>query len=83
MINRVFQALRERGSTAIPPATVTEIERLREEYGFFHWHLEFPGIFEVAKKTARRSGYWLVGWLLLRAGEPTVGQGGLEGEGIL
>ena len=32
---------------AIPPATATEIERLREEYGFFHWHLEFPGIFHV------------------------------------
>jgi hypothetical protein len=47
IVNRVFQALRERGSTAIPPATVTEIERLREEYGFFHWHLEFPGIFQV------------------------------------
>ena len=47
IVNRVFQALRERGSTAIPPATATEIERLREEYGFFHWHLEFPGIFQV------------------------------------
>ena len=47
IVSRVFQALRERGSIAIPPATVTEIERLREEYGFFHWHLEFPGIFQV------------------------------------
>ena len=47
IVNRVFQALRERGSTAIPPGTVTEIERLREEHGFFHWHLEFPGIFCV------------------------------------
>ncbi|MGO9657061.1 MAG: hypothetical protein ACLP7F_01650, partial [Acidimicrobiales bacterium] len=24
-----------------------EIERLREEYGFFHWHLEFPDIFQI------------------------------------
>jgi len=27
--------------------TTTEIERLREKYGFFHWHLEFPDIFRV------------------------------------
>ena len=47
IINRVFTALRERGPAAIPPATVTEVERLREEYDFFHWHLEFPGIFRV------------------------------------
>lgn len=24
-----------------------EIERLREQYRFFHWHLLFPGVFEV------------------------------------
>ena len=32
IVNRVFTALSERGPAAIPPATVTEIERLREEY---------------------------------------------------
>jgi len=47
IVNRVFRALREQGASAIPPATSTEIERLRAEFGFFHWHLEFPAIFRV------------------------------------
>ena len=47
IVNRVFTALAEKGRSALPPPTATEIERLREEYSFFHWHLEFPGIFHV------------------------------------
>jgi hypothetical protein len=47
IVNRVFQALREQGITAIPPATTTEIARHKADYGFFHWHLEFPEIFRV------------------------------------
>ena len=47
IVNRVFQELKERGPGALPPATVSEIERLREQYDFFHWHLEFPDIFHV------------------------------------
>jgi hypothetical protein len=47
IVNRVFRALSERGRNAIPPATAAEIDRLREEYQFFHWHLEFPDIFRV------------------------------------
>jgi hypothetical protein len=47
IINRVFAALKEQGHSALAPPTATEIERLREEYSFFHWHLEFPDIFYV------------------------------------
>ena len=47
IVNRVFTALNEKGRNALPPPTATEIERLRDEYSFFHWHLEFPGIFHV------------------------------------
>lgn len=47
IVNRVFAALKEKGRSALPPPTATEIERLRKEYSFFHWHLEFPGIFHV------------------------------------
>jgi hypothetical protein len=47
IVNRVFRALHEQGGAAIPPTSSTEITRLRTEYGFFHWHLEFPGIFHV------------------------------------
>src|SRR5258708_7071546 len=35
IVNRVFRALREQGRVAIPPATSTEITRLRTAYGFF------------------------------------------------
>jgi hypothetical protein len=45
IVNRVFRALRAQGIEAIPPATATEIVRLKADYGFFHWHLEFPDIF--------------------------------------
>lgn len=31
----------------IPPDTRSEIDRLAEQYKFFHWHLEFPEIFPV------------------------------------
>ena len=47
IVNRVFRALRKQGIAAIPPATATEIARLKSTYGFFHWHLEFPDIFRV------------------------------------
>ena len=47
IVNRVFTALKEKGRSALPPPTATEIKRVREEHSFFHWHLEFPGIFHV------------------------------------
>jgi Eco57I restriction-modification methylase len=47
IVNRVFRALREQGIAGVPPATATEIARLKSEYAFFHWHLEFPKIFRV------------------------------------
>ncbi|MGH3167210.1 MAG: Eco57I restriction-modification methylase domain-containing protein, partial [Trebonia sp.] len=47
IVNRVFQALSERGRIAIPPGTAMEMDRLRDEYAFFHWHLEFPDVFQV------------------------------------
>jgi hypothetical protein len=30
-----------------PPLTRAETARLAEEYGFFHWHLEFPQVFRA------------------------------------
>jgi hypothetical protein len=61
VVNRVFRDLRARGTAAIPPATATEIARLKDEFGFFHWHLEFPEIFHVpaAAKSAVNPG---TGW---------------------
>ena len=47
IVNRVLKALKEQGRTSLHPDTATEIERQREEYDLFHWHLEFPDIFRV------------------------------------
>ncbi|MFI9245937.1 Eco57I restriction-modification methylase domain-containing protein [Streptomyces sp. NPDC053086] len=44
---RMFRALRAGDRAAVPDATHAETLRLREEYGFFHWHLEFPEVFPV------------------------------------
>ncbi|MEU9847851.1 DNA methyltransferase [Streptomyces sp. NPDC047985] len=37
----------EDGGESLPHGTVEEVVRLREEYRFFHWHLEFPEVFRV------------------------------------
>ncbi|RAO31422.1 hypothetical protein ONO23_03817 [Micromonospora noduli] len=43
----VLRALEDPDASAAPQATHDEIARLREQYRFFHWHLEFPEVFEV------------------------------------
>lgn len=45
--HNVFRAIQQRDDSAVSPDTHDEILRLREEYGFFHWHLEFPDVFSV------------------------------------
>ncbi|QNE73782.1 N-6 DNA methylase [Streptomyces finlayi] len=45
--DQVFRALRERDQSAVPDATHAEILTLRDQYHFFHWHLEFPDVFAV------------------------------------
>ncbi|WP_202528483.1 DNA methyltransferase, partial [Streptomyces sp. SID486] len=44
---RMFRALCAGDRAAVPEATHAEVVRLREAYGFFHWHLEFPEVFPV------------------------------------
>ncbi|MBQ0905527.1 Eco57I restriction-modification methylase domain-containing protein [Micromonospora sp. U21] len=43
----VFRALSDPTAAAASRATHDEIVRLREQYRFFHWHLEFPEVFDV------------------------------------
>ncbi|MGC5031093.1 Eco57I restriction-modification methylase domain-containing protein [Micromonospora sp. DT229] len=43
----VFRALEDPDASAAPQATHDEIARLCDQYRFFHWHLEFPEVFEV------------------------------------
>ena len=47
IIYDVFQALKKDEHTLLAAAVDAEVDRLRDEYGFFHWHLEFPDIFRV------------------------------------
>ncbi|MET7972437.1 DNA methyltransferase [Streptomyces mirabilis] len=51
--DQVFRALRSRDQSAVPDATHTEILSMRDQYHFFHWHLEFPGVFAVPESGAR------------------------------
>lgn len=45
----VFQNLSNAGQgNGVPYTTVEEIERLWDQYRFFHWHLEFPDVFSAA-----------------------------------
>ncbi|MFF8594366.1 Eco57I restriction-modification methylase domain-containing protein [Streptomyces sp. NPDC015220] len=50
--DQAFRALRSRNQSAVPDATHAEILRLRDQYRFFHWHLEFPEVFAVPESGA-------------------------------
>ncbi|MFJ6408525.1 Eco57I restriction-modification methylase domain-containing protein [Streptomyces hydrogenans] len=50
--DQVFRALRGRDQSAAPDATHELILALRDEYRFFHWHLEFPEVFSVPESGA-------------------------------
>ncbi|MEV5811329.1 Eco57I restriction-modification methylase domain-containing protein [Streptomyces mutabilis] len=45
--HKVFRGLEDPEADAAPRSTHNEIIRLRDQYAFFHWHLEFPEIFTV------------------------------------
>jgi hypothetical protein len=57
LVNRTLLDLREQGAEGVLPAeSLAEIGRLRDEHQFFHWHLEFPGVFRVAEGETRWRG---------------------------
>ncbi|MBC7251087.1 MAG: hypothetical protein H5T62_12480 [Anaerolineae bacterium] len=41
-----FMRLQDEGPEALPPEALAQIEALAEQYCFFHWHLEFPDVFQ-------------------------------------
>ena len=43
----IFQALQEPEGQGASEATHEEIAKLRKQYGFFHWFLEFPNVFST------------------------------------
>ncbi|MEV6530512.1 DNA methyltransferase [Streptomyces sp. NPDC051639] len=50
--DQVFRMLRGRDQSAVSDTTHAEIRRLRRQYRFFHWHLEFPEVFSVPESGA-------------------------------
>ncbi|MFI0895010.1 Eco57I restriction-modification methylase domain-containing protein [Streptomyces sp. NPDC020983] len=50
--HKVFRDLADQAGGAAPQSTHDEIARLRKQYTFFHWHLEFPEIFTVPESGA-------------------------------
>ncbi|MFD5127999.1 Eco57I restriction-modification methylase domain-containing protein [Streptomyces olindensis] len=54
--HRVFRGLEDPEGDAAPQSTHDEIVRLREQYAFFHWHLEFPEVFRVPEEGEAGAG---------------------------
>ncbi|WP_116040790.1 Eco57I restriction-modification methylase domain-containing protein [Amycolatopsis palatopharyngis] len=48
----VFRNLQDPEADAAPQRTHDEIAHLRDQYRFFHWHLEFPDVFTVSETGA-------------------------------
>ncbi|GAA3214277.1 hypothetical protein GCM10020256_14980 [Streptomyces thermocoprophilus] len=59
--DQVFRALRGRDQSAVPDATHEQILELRDQYRFFHWHLEFPEVFSVPESGVGGAGRDRVG----------------------
>ena len=72
IVNRVLRALIERGPSSLLPATAAEIERLRAEHSFFHWHLEFPDVFRVDEDSPAMDAAtgWVGGFSCVLANPP-------------
>ena len=75
----VFRGI-ERNPFNVPTWMEEEIERLREQYQFFHWHLAFPDVFRVPKADSgrRERGDRLERRLRRGAGQPAVGASELQ-----
>jgi len=48
----VFTRLQTGEAQRVPTATLHEVERIRAQYHFFHWHLAFPDVFSAATEAA-------------------------------
>jgi hypothetical protein len=51
-----FVRLRDEGPGVLPPGAAEQIGALADRYHFFHWHLEFPDVFEDAVSRGAGNG---------------------------
>ena len=70
---------------SVPTAVVATVREMAQQYRFFHWHLEFPGIFTVPDSDASEDGTYdrLAGRLLLCRRKPALGARKNSGQGVL
>ncbi len=47
---RNFRKVESHAATGLLPHVRAEVERLRDQYQFFHWHLAFPDVFRLPGK---------------------------------
>ncbi|WP_328505651.1 Eco57I restriction-modification methylase domain-containing protein [Streptomyces sp. NBC_00391] len=59
---RVFLSLQSAEGKGALKETHHEIDRLSEEYRFFHWHLEFPEVFSVPDEPSAPEVDPVTGW---------------------
>ena len=50
---RDFRQVESRAAAGLLPHVLTEVEHLRDQYQFFHWHLAFPDVFRLPGKDER------------------------------
>ncbi len=55
LTEHLFRSIRKGG--AVAPEIEREIDRLRTQYGFFHWHLAFPGVFAPEAAPSETPGW--------------------------
>lgn len=70
--DEIFRALQDPESSAASESTHAEIVRLREQYRFFHWHLEFPEVFSVPDQSTapNETEGWLGGFACILGNPP-------------
>ncbi|MCF6473867.1 SAM-dependent DNA methyltransferase [Nonomuraea sp. MG754425] len=59
--HRLFRSLEDPEGSGVSQGTHDEIVRLRNQYRFFHWHLEFPEVFTVPEDSREVST--VTGWV--------------------
>lgn len=69
MTERTFQALMRRPGDASREAA-EEIERLAEQYRFFHWHLAFPDVFRTESVPSSPDQGWSGGFDVVLGNPP-------------
>ena len=55
---------------SVPDTTITQVNALARQYRFFHWHLEFPGIFTVPDDGSADAGTGWTGGFSCVVGNP-------------